>query len=178
MPAAALVAVSIVLAVLAGLAIGAVWGLSGGSDTPSATPSRTTSGPAGPTAASPSAGTSTPAGSTSAEPTPTESSSAPTAPGTAPPAPATTTTSADGWRLGSWRITNTAGAIGVDTTARNTSTGTRSADLILYIYVNGEHIATTTARVTDVPAGETVPVRFTSQDAWKAGQKVLLLQVG
>ena len=42
----------------------------------------------------------------------------------------------------------------------------------------GEHIATTTARVTDVPAGETVPVQFTSADAWKPGQKVLLLQVG
>lgn len=177
MPAAALVAVSIVLAVLAGLAIGAVWGLSGGSSTPSATPTRTGTAPS-PTAASPSSDASTPAGSGSAEPTPTESSSQPTAPGTAPPAPATTTTSADGWRLGSWRITNTAGAIGVDTTARNTSTGTRSADLILYIYVGGEHIATTTARVTDVPAGETVPVQFTSTDAWKPGQKVLLLQVG
>jgi hypothetical protein len=177
MPAAALVAVSLVLAVLAGLAIGAVWGLSGGSS-PSATPSSTTTPGGGSTSASPSSGSSTPAGSTSAEPTPTESSSQPVAPGTAPPAPATTTTSADGWRLGSWRITNTGGAIGVDTTARNTSTGTRSADLILYIYVGGEHIATTTARVTDVPAGETVPVQFTSTDAWKPGQKVLLLQVG
>lgn len=177
MPAGALVVVSLVLAALAGLAIGAVWGLAGGS-TPSATPtpSRTT----GPTT-----GTSTPplpspdsSVPTSAEPTRSESSAAPTATGSVPPAPATTTTSADGWRLGSWRITNTGGAIGVDTTARNTSTGTRSADLILYIYVGGEHIATTTARVTDVPAGETVPVQFTSADAWKAGQKVLLLQVG
>lgn len=177
MPAAALVAVSIVLAVLAGLAIGAVWGLSEGSG-PSASPTtgaKPTSSSTGPT---PTTGTSTTPGSTSAEPTPSESTSGPTDPGTAPPAPATTTTSADGWRLGSWRITNTGGAIGVDTTARNTSTGTRSADLILYIYVDGQHIATTTARVTDVPAGETVPVLFTSTDAWKPGQKVLLLQVG
>lgn len=169
MPAGALVVVSLVLAALAGLAIGAVWGLAGGSS-PSASPSRTST---------PTTSTSAPAptsdSSASVKPTPTTSSAAPTATGSVPPAPATTTTSADGWRLGSWRITNTAGAIGVDTTARNTSTGTRSADLILYIYVGGEHIATTTARVTDVPAGETVPVQFTSTDAWKPGQKVLLL---
>lgn len=176
MPAAALVAVSIVLAILAGLAIGAVWGLSGGSS-PSAGPTSTAPLPSS-SSARPTGGSSTPPGSASAEPTATRTSSAPSAPGSAPPAPATTTTSADGWRLGSWRITNTGGDIGVDTTARNTTTGTRSADLILYIYVGGEHIATTTARVTDVAAGETVPVQFTSTDAWKPGQKVLLLQVG
>lgn len=176
MPAAALVAVSLVLAVLAGLAIGAVWGLADGSS-PSATPTRTSTPGITTPAPGPTSGSSRPTTSAPAEPTGSTSSAPPTAPGSAPPAPATTTTSADGWRLGSWRITNTAGAIGVDTTARNTSTGTRSADLILYIYVDGEYIATTTARVTDVPAGETVPVQFTSSDPWKAGQKVLLLEV-
>jgi hypothetical protein len=95
--------------------------------------------------------------------------------GTAPTAPATTTTSADGWRLGSWRITNT-GSLGVDTTARNTATGMRSATLVLYVYVGGELIATTTAVVTDVPAGGTVPVHFAGTDPWKPGQKVLLLR--
>lgn len=175
MPAGALVVVSLVLAALAGLAVGAVWGLSGGSS-PSASPSRTST-PTTSTTATPRP-TADSSGTPSAEPTRSQSSAPPTATGSVPAAPATTTTSADGWRLGSWRITNTGGAIGVDTTARNTSTGTRSADLILFIYVNGEHIATTTARVTDVPAGETVPVQFTSSDAWKAGQKVLLLQVG
>jgi hypothetical protein len=162
MPAGAIVVVSLVLAALLGLAIGAVWGLAGGSGSPSASSSRTATPTTGPTTPKPSSDAST---STST-------------PGSVPPAPDTTTTSADGWRLGSWRITNTAGALGVDTTARNTSTGTRSADLILYVYVNGEHIATTTARVTDVPAGETVPVSFTGTDPWKAGTKILLLQVG
>ena len=178
MPAGALVAVSLVLAALAGLAVGAVWGLSGGSS-PTASPSRTTTATtSGATTPGPTTGSPGSSGSSSARPTQSATSAPPTATGSVPAAPATTTTSADGWRLGSWRITNTAGAIGVDTTARNTSTGTRSADLILFIYVNGEHIATTTARVTDVPAGETVPVQFTSADPWKAGQKVLLLQVG
>ncbi len=177
MPAGALVVVSLVLAALAGLAIGAVWGLAGDSS-PSASPSPSRSTGATTGTSTPPRPTADSSGSTSPEPTQSESSAAPTATGSVPPAPATTTTSADGWRLGSWRITNTGGAIGVDTTARNTSTGTRSADLILYIYVGGEHIATTTARVTDVPAGETVPVQFTSADAWKPGQKVLLLQVG
>ncbi len=175
MPAGAIVVVSLVLAALLGLAIGAVWGLAGGSGSPSASASRTSTPTTGPTTPKPTSDAST---GTSTDPTPTESSAPPTAPGSVPPAPDTTTTSADGWRLGSWRITNTAGALGVDTTARNTSTGTRSADLILYVYVNGEHIATTTARVTDVPAGETVPVSFTGNDPWKAGTKILLLQVG
>lgn len=175
MPAGAIVVVSLVLAALLGLAIGAVWGLAGGSGSPSASASRTSTPTTGPTTPKPSSDATT---GTSTDPTPTESSAPPTAPGSVPPAPDTTTTSADGWRLGSWRITNTAGALGVDTTARNTSTGTRSADLILYVYVNGEHIATTTARVTDVPAGETVPVSFAGTDPWKAGTKILLLQVG
>lgn len=175
MPAGAIVAVSLVLTALLGLAIGAVWGLSGGSSAPTATPTRTTSPTTGATTPAPTSGSSS---STAPLPSPTESSAAPTATGSVPPAPATTTTSADGWRLGSWRITNSAGALGVETTARNTSTGTRSADLILFVYVNGEHIATTTTRVTDVPAGGTVPVIFTGTDPWKVGTKILLLQVG
>jgi predicted short-subunit dehydrogenase-like oxidoreductase (DUF2520 family) len=80
-----------------------------------------------------------------------------------------------GWRLGSWRITNSGGTLGVDTTARNTGTATASANLVLYVYVDGTLIATTTATVTDVPAGGTVPVHFSGSDPWKAGQKVLLL---
>lgn len=175
MPAGAIVAVSLVLTALLGLAIGAVWGLSGGSSAPTATPTRTTSPTTGATTPAPTSGSSS---STAPLPSPTESSAAPTATGSVPPAPATTTTSADGWRLGSWRITNSAGALGVETTARNTSTGTRSADLILFVYVNGEHIATTTTRVTDVPAGGTVRVIFTGTDPWKVGTKILLLQVG
>ena len=175
MPAGAIVVVSLVLAALLGLAIGAVWGLAGGSGSPSASPTRSTPPTTGATTAAPTPDAST---GTSAAPTPTQSSAPPTATGSVPPAPDTTTTSADGWRLGSWRITNTAGALGVDTTARNTSTGTRSADLVLYVYVDGQHIATTTARVTDVPAGGSVPVTFTGTDAWQAGTKILLLQVG
>ena len=54
--------------------------------------------------------------------------------------------------------------------------GMRSATLVLYVYVSGQLIATTTATVTDVPAGGTVPVHFTGTDPWKPGQKVLLLQ--
>ena len=175
MPAGAIVGVAIAIAAVVGLIAGAVWGQVGGggsssaaSTTPSAivTPSESPSE----TAESP-----TP---TEASETPSDSpTSAPRPTGTAPTAPATTTTSADGWRLGSWRITNT-GTLGVDTTARNTATGTRSAVLVLYVYVDGRLIATTTANVTDVPAGGTVPVHFAGSDPWQPGQKVLLLQTG
>ena len=171
MPAAAMVAVALVLAVVVGLIIGAVWGLAGSKTTPSAQP---TGAPA-PTSGGSSSASAEPSQSPTRPTTPT-TEPAPTASGAVPPAPATTDTSDDGWRLGSWRITNDGGVLGVVTTARNTSTGTRSADLVLYVYVGGEWIAMTTARVTDVGAGETVPVTFVGTDPWKAGQKVLLLQ--
>ena len=44
------------------------------------------------------------------------------------------------------------------------------AYLLLFLLV-----ATTTATVTDVPAGATVPVHFSSTNPWQAGQKILLL---
>jgi hypothetical protein len=166
--------VAVAVAAVVGLIAGAVWGQVGGggsssasSTSPSAivTPSDSPSESVSPT---PTAASQTPTQSSTSGPSPT---------GTAPTAPATTTTSADGWRLGSWRITNT-GTLGVDTTARNTATGTRSAVLVLYVYVDGRLIATTTTTVTDVPAGGTVPVHFSGSDPWQAGQKVLLLQTG
>jgi hypothetical protein len=180
MPAGAIVAAALAITAVVGLIVGAIWGQIGGdapsSTTPaptvvvtpsipatSATPDTTASDGVTPTA---SATDVTPSGSGSPAASPT---------GSAPPAPATTTTSADGWRLGSWKVTNTGGTLGIDTTARNTTTGTRSATLVLYVYVNGALIATTTAVVTDVPAGGTVPVHFAGTDPWQPGTKVLLL---
>lgn len=171
MPIGALVAVSLAMAAVVGLIVGAIWGLSG-------TRSATSPPPTGSTTSTPIVTPSDTATSTVQSPLPSVSDTGkPTATGAVPAAPATTTTSADGWRLGSWRITSSGGTLGVDTTARNTSTGTRSADLVLYVYVDGQHIATTTARVTDVAAGDSVPVQFTGPDPWKPGKKVLLLQV-
>lgn len=185
MPPAAIIVVALAVATVLGLIVGAVWGQSGDHAAP--TPAPTTVSPS-PTTASPAptdTATPTPTGATPTSPTPTGSTSTsssptnspgPTPTGSAPPAPATTTTVADGWRLGPWRITTTGGTLGVDTTCRNTATGTRSANLVLYVYVNGTLIATTTATVTDVAAGATVPVHFSSTDPWKPGTKVLLLQ--
>jgi hypothetical protein len=179
MPAGAIIAVALAIAAVVGLIVGAIWGQSGGADTtpPTSSASSTT---AAPTA---DVGSSTPAAPDTAVPTPSVTDGTPSdtgspaasPTGSAPPAPATTTTSADGWRLGSWKVTNTGGTLGIDTTARNTATGTRSATLVLYVYVNGALIATTTAVVTDVPAGGTVPVHFAGTDPWQAGTKILLL---
>jgi len=186
MPPAAIVVVALVITAVVGIIAGAVWGQSGhgGSDASSSSPAPTTSSPEpAPTdTASPTpTDTSTPTTSPSSSTSPSGSTSptngpGPTPTGSAPPAPATTTTVADGWRLGPWRITQTAGDLGVDTTCRNTATGTRSANLVLYVYVNNLLIATTTATVTNVASGATVPVHFSSTDAWKPGTKVLLLQ--
>lgn len=189
MPAGAIIAVALAIAAVIGLIVGAIWGQTTGGDATAPTssasvptttaassapaPSDTTTAPS-PTDTAPTDSGSPP--STSPASTPPPSVSPPSAPtGSAPPAPATTTTSADGWRLGSWKVTNTGGTLGIDTTARNTATGTRSATLVLYVYVNGALIATTTAAVTDVPAGGTVPVHFAGTDPWQPGNKVLLL---
>jgi len=175
MSAGAIVVVSVAIAAVIGLIAGAVWGQV--SRNAASNPSATSAAPATSDSTTPSpttsSGTPTDSGSPSSSVTPTATGASPT--GAAPAAPATTTTSADGWRLGSWKITNTAGTLGVDTTARNTATGTRSATLVLYVYVNGALIATTTAVVTDVAAGATVPVHFAGTDPWQPGTKVLLL---
>ena len=47
---------------------------------------------------------------------------------------------------------------------------------MLYVYIGGQLVATTTTVVTDVPAGATVPVHCSGSDPWKPGDKVLLLQ--
>jgi hypothetical protein len=186
MPTAAVIVVALVITAVVGLIVGAVWGQSGhgtpdaSSTTPAPTGSSQNSSPSD--SASPTdTGSSSPTGTGSPSTSPSGSGSAtigpgPTPTGSAPPAPATTTTVADGWRLGSWRITQTGGNLGVDTTCRNTATGTRSANLVLYVYVNNQLIATTTATVTNLAAGASIPIHFSSTDPWKPGTKVLLLQ--
>ena len=179
MSTGAMIAVALCVAVVAGITAGAIWGQSGShgpTPSPTASPAPTTTSPSpaptdSPTASPTDTGTPSPTGSVS----PTNSPG-PTPTGSAPPAPATTTTVADGWRLGTWHITQTNNTLGVDTTCRNTATGTRSANLVLYVYVNGTLVATTTATVTNVPSGATVPVHFSSTDPWQPGTKILLLQ--
>ena len=178
MPATAIVLVGLAMAVVVGLIAGAVWGQTGSrGGVTSASESPTTSGtPSTSTPSTAQTDTSSATPEVSGSPTSSQTSE-PVAPptGAAPSAPATTTTSADGWRLGSWKITTTGGTLGVDTTVRNTATGPRSATLVLYVYVGTALIATTTTVVTDVPAGATVPVQFSGTDPWAAGTKVLLL---
>lgn len=172
---AALVAAVVAVAVVVGLIAGAVWGLAGSSHGP--TPAPTTASPS-PTTPSPAPTTGSPSPApTSASPQPTSTTPAPSPTGSAPPAPATTSTVVPGWRLGAWKITNTGGTLGVDTTARNTGTATAGASFVLYVYVDGALIATTFATVTDVPAGGSVPVHFAGSDPWKPGTKILLLQL-
>ena len=190
MPAGAIVLVALALTAVIGLIAGAVWGQigrGGSSAAPSTEPTAVVSSTASASSSPPPAPSDTPTSSSdtgspspsATDASPTDSGSPAVTPtGSAPPAPATTTTSADGWRLGSWKVTNTGGTLGIDTTARNTATGTRSATLVLYVYVNGVHIATTTAVATDVAAGATVPVHFAGTDPWQAGPKVLLLATG
>ncbi len=82
------------------------------------------------------------------------------------------------WAVGNWRITNTGGVIGMEATVTNRAAKTRSSELTMYLYVDGEPLAQLGAVVTDVPAGAAIPVTFTSDDPWGPGTKTLLLVAG
>ena len=80
------------------------------------------------------------------------------------------------WLLATYRLDNTADGLVVSGTVRNTGSATASADLTTWVYLGGESLGSVATTVTDVPAGETVPVTMTGDAVWKKGQKVVLLQ--
>jgi len=64
----------------------------------------------------------------------------------------------------------------VSGTVRNRGTSTASADLTVWVYVGQESLGSVSTTVTDVAAGEAVPVTMRGDAVWKPGQKVVLLQ--
>ncbi len=165
---------ALLVAGVIGLLLGAVWALRdrGGAATTGTnggvpvvpTPSGTTPSPSGP---SPSV---TPSRSPSGSP-----SQSPTATGDFPPAPASSQQTSKKWHVGNWRITNTGGVIGMEATVTNGAKKARSGHLTMFLYVDGAPLARLTATVTDLGAGASTGVTFTSEDKWGPGTKTLLL---
>lgn len=170
-PFTLVVLAALVVAAVIGLLAGAVWGLSGQN---AATP-----GPVLPPASDSTGGTaSTPAAPTPSVPPPTPGPTTPaptpTLPNGFPPAPQGNQQTSNDWHVGKWRITNTAGVIGMVTTLTNRAPTTRSGSFTMYLYINGAPLATLTAAASDVAAGVAQELTFVSTDRWGPGSKTLL----
>jgi hypothetical protein len=80
------------------------------------------------------------------------------------------------WLLESYRLDNTAEGLVVSGTVRNRGGATASADLVVWVYVDGTSLGSVTGTVSDVPAGAAVPVTMRGDAIWRPGQKVVLLE--
>ena len=169
-------AVGLGVAAVIGLLLGAVWGLSSQQVAPPAAapvvPAPSGSDHSSPTGPGPSQpGPSQPGPS---QPGPDQPSPSEVVPGGYPAAPASSQQTSRKWHVGSWRITNTGGTIGMQATVTNSAARARSGSFTMYLYVDGQPLATLTGSAADVPAGGSVPVTFGSTDAWGPGTKTLL----
>lgn len=171
----AVVVIAVIVVAVIGVLVGALWGRTStdagpvAPTTPSVPPT-----PPGPTPDDSPTGPSPDTSPTS--PSPDVSPTTPS--GEFPPAPASNQQVSKKWAVGNWRITNTGGVIGMEATLTNRAARTRSGDLTMYLYVEGEPLAQLGAVVSDVPAGAAIPVTFTSDDPWGPGTKTLLLVAG
>jgi hypothetical protein len=110
------------------------------------------------------------------EPDPAATSTAPASSGEAPPAPASDQLRSGDWLLESYRLDNTDEGLVVSGTVRNRGDAAASADLRVWVYLDGASLGSASTTVTDVAAGAAVPVTMRGDAVWKPGQKVVLLE--
>jgi hypothetical protein len=96
--------------------------------------------------------------------------------GDAPPAPSSDQLRSGDWLLESYRLDNTAEGLVVSGTVRNRGDATASADLRVWVYLDGQSLGSVSGTVSDVPAGSAVPVTLRGDAVWQPGQKVVLLE--
>lgn len=104
------------------------------------------------------------------------STTGPPSSGDAPPAPSSDQLRSGDWLLESYRLDNTADGLVVSGTVRNRGTSTASANLTVWVYVDGTSLGSVSGEVSDVAAGAAVPVTLRGDAIWKPGQKVVLLE--
>ena len=104
------------------------------------------------------------------------SSSTPGSASDAPPAPGSDQLRSGDWLLESYRLDNTTDGLVVSGTVRNRGDATASADLLVWVYADGEPLGSVTTTVTDVAAGAVVPVTMRGDAVWKAGTKRVILE--
>jgi hypothetical protein len=104
------------------------------------------------------------------------SATAPPSSADAPPAPSSDQLRSGDWLLESYRLDNTADGLVVSGTVRNRGTATASANLTVWVYLDGTSLGSVSGEVSDVAAGAAVPVTLRGDAIWKPGQKVVLLE--
>lgn len=111
-----------------------------------------------------------------AEPAPAEAPAPAPAPDVAPPpAPPKNELRVNDWLLSPYAIVQENGKLIVTGTLENRSDVTRSTLMRVFVYVDGNWVATGTGEIRDVPPGESVEVSLPSGSDWTAGNKVLLV---
>ena len=94
----------------------------------------------------------------------------------APPAPDGDELGSGQWFLDQYSLDNTGDGLVVNGTVRNKGDAAASADLTVWIYLNGASLGSASTTVTDGPAGEATSVAMTGDAVWKPGKKVVLLE--
>jgi serine/threonine protein kinase len=117
----------------------------------------------------PAAGPDDPDGSASAPSTPAQA-------GQAPPAPSSDQLRSGDWLLESYRLDNTGDGLVVSGTVRNRGDAPGSADLLVWVYAEGQSLGSVSTTVTDVAAGAAVPVTMRGDAVWKPGTKRVILE--
>lgn len=92
-----------------------------------------------------------------------------------PPAPAKNELSSNEWLLSPYAIVQENGNLVVTGTVQNLAAPARSATMRVFVYVDGNPVATAVGEVRDVQGGGSLEVSLPSDTAWTAGNKVLLV---
>ena len=115
-------------------------------------------------------------GGASEDPGSGSSSGGPASAADAPPAPRKDQLRDGDWLLETYRLDNTDTGLVVSGTVRNSGDAAASADLITWVYLDGESLGSVSTTVNDVPAGGTTLVTMSGDAVWRSGQKIVLLQ--
>lgn len=96
--------------------------------------------------------------------------------GAVPQSPEETDTISDRWDLSAWSVLSRDGGLAVSGNLTNISGESQSGEVRVYVYSEGQHVATTTLNVVDFPADGSERVELAGEAVWEPGPKVLLLQ--
>ena len=180
-----LLLMSVVGIAVVGVMIGGAWSLLGGkglfqsenprelASAPVETESAEDEGPAADSASPTPAPEPTETASASPEPTP---SPTPT-PVVTPAAPASNELVSGQWLLSPYAIVKDEEMLVVTGTLQNLGTEAASAEVRVFVYVDGRAVATAEGVVQDIPGESSTPVTLPTDSTWVPGTKVLFVDV-
>jgi serine/threonine protein kinase len=94
----------------------------------------------------------------------------------APPFPGSDQLRSGDWLLSQYAISQDNGKLVINGTVQNSGSKAASTDLTVYYYVDGEAVAVATGTTGEVAPGGSASVTLTSDDAWRPGNPVLVVE--